>query len=77
MSKYTTISQELALEWYEESYNIHGHVKIANLTFLPSRIVQKLDPRAFNIGWAQFIDYLYQDGYVIKGLTDHYIEEEA
>lgn len=77
MSKYQTISEDLALEWYDESYDVQGDIKIGNLRWKPSRIVKTLDPIAYNTAFSNFLDYLYQDGFLVEGFTDDYIQEEA
>lgn len=64
---YTNITDEQALEMYDEMLNEQGVIKIGNLTFYPSEILKQLDTIAYNVGFSEFVDYLYQDGYKVEG----------
>jgi hypothetical protein len=58
------------LERYDETYDCDGTVKIAGLTFERSKIVKKLDPIAYRVYLADFVDGLAKDGEVADADLD-------
>lgn len=49
------------LEMYNESLDESGYVVVGGLEFLPSRVLQEMDPLAFRCGFYDFLDYMQVD----------------
>lgn len=51
---YTTISE--TVEAYNDSLDCEGYVYVAGGSFLPSQILNALDPIAYKCGWDDWCD---------------------
>lgn len=49
------------LEMYNESLNEEGYVVVCGLEFLPSRVLEKMDPMAYRCGFFDYLDYMGVD----------------
>ena len=49
------------LEMYNESLNDGGYVVVCGLEFLPSRVLEEMDPVAYRCGFNDFLDYMGVD----------------
>ena len=59
-------------EWLAESlFDMTGMVKIGTLTYEPARVLQTVDPIAYNEAYNDFCDMLAQDGYIVEGYNDN------
>jgi hypothetical protein len=53
---YTYIDESLALDRYREELDEFYPVEIAGMSFCASRILEELDPIAFNCGFSDWLD---------------------
>jgi len=63
------LTEEQAIELYNETLN-EQEIKTGNMSYLPSYILEKVDPIAYNVGMNEFFDYLSQEGYIIENYND-------
>ena len=49
------------LEMYNESLDESGYVVVGGLEFLPSRVLQEMDPTAYRCGFNDYLDMLGVD----------------
>lgn len=49
------------LEMYNESLDESGYVVVGGLEFLPSRVLQEMDPTAYRCGFNDYLDYMDVD----------------
>ena len=49
------------LEMYNESLDESGYVVAGGLEFLPSRVLQEMDPTAYRCGFNDYLDYMDVD----------------
>lgn len=49
------------LEMYNESLDESGYVVVGGLSFLPSRVLQEMDPVAYRCGFGDYLDYMDVD----------------
>lgn len=49
------------LEMYNESLDESGYVVVGGLEFLPSRVLEEMDPVAYRCGFNDFLDYMGVD----------------
>lgn len=61
------ISEETLDEMYAEALDAEGDVKVAGMTFSPSRVLKELDPIAYRTGLSEYADFLIRDGYEVEG----------
>ena len=50
------VTEERAYEMYNEMLDEQGVVKIGNLEYYPSYILEKVDPIAYRVGFSDFCD---------------------
>jgi hypothetical protein len=59
-------------EWLAESlFEMTGMVKIGTLTYEPARVLQCVDPIAYEEAYNDFCDMLEKDGYFVEGYSSH------
>lgn len=61
------ITEEQALEMYDEMLDEGGPVIISGIKFSPSVALLGLDPIAYKEGFSQYIDSLIESGYTVEG----------
>ena len=49
------------LEMYNESLDESGYVVVGGLSFLPSRVLEEMDPVAYRCGFNDYLDYMDVD----------------
>lgn len=49
------------IDFYDELLNEYGEVKIGSLTFMPSDIIKKCDPVAYDQGLLDFEDMMLRN----------------
>ena len=50
------VTEERAYEMYNEMLDEQGTIKIGNLKYYPSYILEKVDPIAYRVGFSDFLD---------------------
>lgn len=72
MTTQTTITEEEAEAMYKDDLDsLYGEVRIGHATFYPSEIIEKLDPIAYRIGLADYIDDIAENSNIItEGYTN-------
>ena len=63
------ITEKVAYEMYDGIFD-DTYIVIAGLRFLPSEVVKKLDPIAYEVGFNDFTDSLLQDDILVENQTD-------
>lgn len=58
MSTMTKITEEEALDWYDELLDEGADVNVLGCYFAKSRILKELDPIAYRCGFIDYIDSL-------------------
>jgi len=54
---YEKISErELRQRYRDDLDGIYGEIKLGELTFFPSKVIEELDPTAFRCGFADWTD---------------------
>lgn len=62
------ISEYEAEERYRDMLNeVHGVVKIGELEYDASRVLEAVDETAYRVGLADYIDSLAEDGVTVEG----------
>jgi hypothetical protein len=61
------ITEDQAIEMYDNMIDDDGPVTVAGIEFVPSRALKLLDPIAYRTGFSDFADMLVDDGYEIEG----------
>jgi len=65
------ITEERALEMFDDLLDETNEVvKIAGLTFYPSRILKDCDPIAYGLYATEYYDSLVDDGIYVEGYTE-------
>ena len=64
---YTFLTEDEAIDLYDEMIDEGGPVTVAGIDFVPSRALKLLDPIAYRTGFSDYADMLIQDGYEIEG----------
>ena len=70
------ISEQTALEMYEEMLNDCNTVTIGSLTFDAATVLRSVDPIAFRVGFSEYMDLLSEDDIFVKGYTEGEMEIE-
>ncbi len=70
------ITEERAEEMYREMLDDNYPVKIGNLEYNASNVLEEVDPTAYRCGLGDFIDSLTDD-YLIEGINASDCEEEG
>jgi len=55
------ITKETLIEMYNDAIDCDGDVQIGYITFSKSRILEELDPVAYNCGLSDFYDSLHEE----------------
>ena len=50
------LTEEKAYEMYDEMLDEQGIIKIGNLEYYPSYVLEKVDPIAYRVGFSDFLD---------------------
>jgi len=50
------VTEEKAYEMYDEMLDEQGIIKIGNLEYYPSYVLEKVDPIAYRVGFSDFLD---------------------
>jgi len=50
------VTEEKAYEMYDEMLDEQGTIKIGNLEYYPSYVLEKVDPIAYRVGFSDFLD---------------------
>jgi hypothetical protein len=53
---YTYIDEDVALDRYRDEIDQFNEVKIFGMSFCASRVLEELDPIAFNCGFSDWLD---------------------
>lgn len=67
---YELISEDEATERYDDCIDEGEWCRVGSMEFAPSRVLQALDPIAYNCGFSDFTDTLYQEKILVEGYTD-------
>lgn len=67
---YEVISEAEAEQRYDDEIDQGEWCRVGSMEFAPSRVLQALDPIAYNCGFSDFTDTLYQEGILVEGYTD-------
>ena len=67
---YELISESEATERYDEALDEGEWCKVGSLEYAPSRVLQALDPIAYNCGFSDYTDSLIYDKILVEGYTD-------
>lgn len=67
---YELIDEQEAESRYDEMLDEMEWCRVGSMEFAPSRVLQALDPIAYNCGFSDYTDTLYQDGILVEGHTD-------
>ena len=59
-------------EWLAESlFEMNGMVEVGPYTYEPGRVLQTVDPIAYNEMYLDFCNSLEKDGYFVEGYSAH------
>jgi len=64
---YTFLTEDEAINLYDEMIDEGGPVTVSGMEFVASRALKLLDPIAYRTGFSDFADLLIQDGHEIEG----------
>lgn len=62
-----SITHEALVEWFDESLEDLGEVKVGGYTFSPAKVLKELDSVAYLCELADFADNLSSDGWEVEG----------
>jgi hypothetical protein len=65
--QFEIISESDAEEMYDEMLNDMEWCKVGTMEFAPSRVLQALDPVAYNCGFSDFCDSLLDNNQLVEG----------
>jgi hypothetical protein len=65
--QFEIISESDAEEMYDEMLNDMEWCKVGTMEFAPSRVLQALDPVAYNCGFSDFCDSLAENHQLVEG----------
>lgn len=63
------ITEDQALEMYDDLLDDDGPVRIGNLTYSASHVLREVDPVAYRCGFNDYVDFLTEDDIFVEGLT--------
>jgi len=70
------ITEDQALEMYDDLLDDDGPVRIGNLTYSASQVLREVDPVAYRCGFNDYVDFLTEDDIFVEGLTEDEMETE-
>ena len=70
------ITEQTAVEMYDDILDSEGPVCIGNLEYSPSLVLREVDPTAYRCGFNDFVDSLSEDGIFVEGLTDSEMDSD-
>lgn len=65
--QFEIISESDAEELYDDMLNDMEWCKVGTMEFAPSRVLQALDPVAYNCGFSDFCDSLLDNNQLVEG----------
>lgn len=65
--QFEVISESEAEELYDDCINEGDWCKVGSMEFAPSRVLQALDPIAYNCGFSDFCDSLLDNHQLVEG----------
>jgi hypothetical protein len=75
--RYTVLTEYEALEAYRELIDeTEPMVEVCGSTFMPSRVLEDMDPVAFREGFSDYVDAIAESGTLVEGYTDDLLEDE-
>lgn len=69
------MSWEEVEDGFRDALDCEGVVKIGSLEYLPSQVLEAVDPIAFRIGVSEYADFLAED-YAVEGVNEEEAEDE-
>ena len=75
--RYQVLTEREGLEMYRDFLDeVEPLVEVAGRSFLPSRVLEEMDPTAFAEGFQGYTEALADSGTLVEGYTDSYQEDE-
>lgn len=75
--RYQVLTEREGLDLYRDFLDeVEPMVEVAGYQFLPSRVLEEMDPVAFNEGFQSYTEALADSGTLVEGYTDSYQEDE-
>ena len=75
--RYHVLTEREGLEMYRDFLDeVEPEVTVAGYTFLPSRVLEEMDPVAFNEGFQSYAEACVDSGILIEDYTDGYYDPE-
>jgi hypothetical protein len=69
--EYQVITYAQAEDQYRDYINeATPEIKILGMSYLPSRILEEVDPIAYGVVFDEFANHLWEDGTAIEGYND-------
>ena len=76
--RYQVLTEREGRQLYRDSLDAgESMVEVAGYAFMPSHVLEELDPVAFSEGFAAYADALVESGLLVEGYTDSYQEDEG
>ena len=69
------MSWEDVEEGFRDALDCDDMVKIGSLEYLPSQVLEAVDPIAFRIGVSEYADMLAED-YAVEGVNEEEAEDD-
>lgn len=74
--EYQVITYAQAEDQYRDYINeATPEIKILGMSYLPSRILEEVDPIAYGVVFDEFANHLWEDRIVIEGYNDDGIDD--
>lgn len=70
------ITEDQALEMYDDLLDDDGPVHIGTLSYPASEVLRRVDPTAYRTGFNDYVDFLTEDDVYVEGITDSEMELE-
>jgi hypothetical protein len=75
--RYTVLTEYDALEAYRELIDqTEPMVEVCGSTFMPSRVLEDMDPVCFREGFLDYVNAIAESGTLVEGHTDDLLEDE-
>jgi hypothetical protein len=75
--RYQVLTENEGLDLYREFLDETCEpVEVAGYTFSPARVLEEMDPVAFQEGFNSYTEALVDSGTLVEGYTDGYQEDE-
>jgi hypothetical protein len=76
--RYTVLTEGEALEAYRDLIDsTEPLVEVCGSSFMPSRVLEEMDPVAFQDGFSDYVDAISEDGMLVEGYTDDLEENDV